>query len=74
MPVTLVIVSPTRMPHSFNAPELGINRLVPAGSPARPSRTVLTFTAARGVYYWWCEIPCSDRMGGEILAVAAPPE
>jgi heme/copper-type cytochrome/quinol oxidase subunit 2 len=74
LPVTLVFVNPSRMPHSFDAPELGVNQIIPPGRPGRPSRTVLTFTAARGVYQWWCAVPCGDRMGGRILAVVAPPE
>ena len=42
------------------APGVGVDKMIPAGSDKRPSKTVVMFTApARaGSYIWYCKLPC----------------
>lgn len=48
-------------PHTWTSPGLGVNRTIPAGSPAGPSRTAFVVEPRRaGTFEWFCETPC-DR-------------
>lgn len=48
------------MPHSFTAPELGVNQEIAAGSEDKASKTTFTFTAPAeaGSFEWLCDLPC----------------
>jgi plastocyanin len=47
-------------PHSFNAPDLGANAMIAAGSESKPTKTTFTFHAPQkaGRYAWFCAMPC----------------
>lgn len=63
--VTLSFVNVDEMPHSFTAPELGINVVIPAGSDSKPGTATYTFTADKpGNFRWFCALPCDDDAGG----------
>jgi len=42
------------------APGIGLDKMIPAGSDKRPSKTIVTFTAPAkaGSYIWYCKMPC----------------
>jgi FtsP/CotA-like multicopper oxidase with cupredoxin domain len=42
------------------APGVGVDKMIPAGSDKRPSKTIVTFTAPNGTgsYIWYCKLPC----------------
>jgi hypothetical protein len=65
-PVALKIVNYARHAHLFSVPALGIERVIPAGSPSAPTTTVVRFRARRGVFTWWCRLPCRNAMTGGI--------
>jgi hypothetical protein len=56
-------------PHTFTAPGLGVNAVMPGGTANAPTVTKVTFTAPKtpGPYMWHCSIPCDPwsmmRMG-----------
>ncbi len=47
-------------PHTFTAPSLNVNQVIPSGSASHPVSTTVTFTAPKtpGKYQWWCAVPC----------------
>jgi hypothetical protein len=65
-PVVLVIVNYARHAHTFSVPALGIERLILPGSATAPTRTVVRFRAPRGVFTWYCRLPCENAMTGHI--------
>ncbi|HET9104668.1 MAG TPA: cupredoxin domain-containing protein [Solirubrobacteraceae bacterium] len=58
--VTLTLVNYDTSPHSFTAPGLGVDQIVPSGSPGSPAKMDVTFTAPTkpGRYSWYCKVPC----------------
>jgi plastocyanin len=58
--VTFTVYNYDNSPHSFTAPGLGQNQVLPGGSATAPSVTKFTFTAPStpGKYLWRCTIPC----------------
>jgi heme/copper-type cytochrome/quinol oxidase subunit 2 len=47
------------MPHTWTAPGLGVNAVVPAGSRSKPSVTDFTVHPTKaGTYQWFCATPC----------------
>ena len=49
-------------PHSFTAPALGLNIIVPgARSQGSEGTSTFSFTASKpGVYHWMCMLPCDN--------------
>jgi len=58
--VTLTFTNYDDMMHSFNAAQLGVNVMIPAGKPGKPGTAAVTFTAPSrpGAYLWICAMPC----------------
>ncbi|TAM85781.1 hypothetical protein EPN42_14440 [bacterium] len=68
-PVTLSVVNYDEGPHTMTAPELGLNATIKAGNEVSPGKidpvtTTFTFTPAKkGVYRWFCALPCDEKHG-----------
>lgn len=47
-------------PHTFTAPDLGVNAVIPGATGSAPHQTTFKFTAPSksGSYQWWCSDPC----------------
>ena len=48
-------------PHTFTAPSMNVNAIIPGGGSMGAPRTMtFTFTAPTkaGKYQWWCAVPC----------------
>lgn len=59
--VTVTVENYDSSPHTFTAPAMGLNAIIPGGgSVSSPHETTFTFTAPKtaGRYQWWCSIPC----------------
>lgn len=61
--VTVTVYNYDGGPHTFTAPGLGINEMIPGGGgslTAAPKEVSFTFTAPAkaGRYQWWCTVPC----------------
>ena len=58
--VTVTLVNYDTSPHSFTAPGLNADQIVPSGSPSNPAKINVTFTAPNrpGRYSWYCKVPC----------------
>jgi plastocyanin len=59
--VTVTVENYDSSPHTFTAPSMGVNAIIPGGgSVSSPHETTFTFTAPKtaGKYQWWCSIPC----------------
>ena len=58
--VTVTLVNYDSSPHSFTAPSLGADQIVPGGSPGNPGKISVSFTAPAmaGRYEWYCKVPC----------------
>lgn len=58
--ITLTLVNDDSSPHSFTSPTLGVDQVVPGGSPNKPGQATVKFTAPTkaGQYEWWCKFPC----------------
>jgi plastocyanin len=57
--VTVTIRNYDIAAHSFVAPKLGLNVMLPAGSAAHPHVTTFTFTAPhKGTVTWTCAMNC----------------
>jgi plastocyanin len=64
--VVLRIVNYARHAHTFSVPGLGIERVILPGSPTAPTTTVVRFRTPRGVFAWYCRLPCGNAMTGHI--------
>ena len=64
--VTISVANFDDVPHSFTAPELGINiMLQPAKGKDDPTIGTYTFTASKvGKFRWFCAIPCDTDTDG----------
>jgi hypothetical protein len=71
--VVLTIVNRAHHSHLFSVPALGIEHAVLPGTSTAPSRTMIRFTVPRGVFHWFCALPCNKSMSGDIYAVDNPP-
>ncbi|HVA91364.1 MAG TPA: cupredoxin domain-containing protein [Chloroflexota bacterium] len=60
--VTVTVYNLDQSPHSFTAPALGLNVILPGGASDGSVRaTTFTFTAPKaGVYMWKCVMPCDN--------------
>jgi plastocyanin len=58
--VTVTIASYDDSPHSYTAPDLGLNVRISGGSATTPTVTKFTFKAPAkaGTYQWFCAFPC----------------
>jgi len=58
--VTIAVSNYDTGPHTFTAPSLGVNEILPPGSMSSPHLVTFTFTAPSkpGRYQWWCSVPC----------------
>lgn len=59
--VTVTVMNYDGGPHTFTAPSLGVNAIIPGGgSLSAPHQMTFTFTAPTkaGKYQWWCAVPC----------------
>jgi plastocyanin len=59
--VTVTVENYDSSPHTFTAPSMGVNAIIPGGgSASSPHETTFTFTAPKtaGKFQWWCSIPC----------------
>jgi heme/copper-type cytochrome/quinol oxidase subunit 2 len=64
-PVAITFTNSDDMPHSFSAPDLGINQIIPAAKDGKPGQVTLTFTPTkRGKFRWFCAMPCDTDAGG----------
>jgi plastocyanin len=69
--VTLSFTNKDDAQHSFTAPDLGINVVVPGSKDENtPGTITYTFTASKaGKFRWYCAIPCdSDNDGWAMTA------
>jgi plastocyanin len=59
--VTITVTNYDSGPHTFTAPGLNLNAIIPGGGSLKAPKTV-TFTfkapAQAGRYQWWCSVPC----------------
>ncbi|HVA88480.1 MAG TPA: cupredoxin domain-containing protein [Chloroflexota bacterium] len=60
--VTVTVYNLDQSPHSFTAPALGLNVILPGGASDGSVRaTTFTFTAPKaGAYTWKCVMPCDN--------------
>jgi plastocyanin len=60
--VTVTVYNLDQSPHSFTAPALGLNVILPGGvSDGAVRATTFSFTAPKaGVYTWKCVLPCDN--------------
>ncbi len=59
--VTITFYNYDSGPHTFTAPSMNVNQVIPGGgSLGAPKVVTLTFTAPSkpGTYQWWCSVPC----------------
>jgi plastocyanin len=58
--VVVKVINYDTAAHSFNAPSLGVNKVIAAGKDKAPTTTTFTFTAPKtpGNYQWFCALPC----------------
>lgn len=59
--VTMTFLNYDSGPHTFTAPSLNVNQMIPGGgSETQPVTATVTFTAPKtpGRYQWWCAVPC----------------
>lgn len=58
--VTVTVLNYDPSPHTFTAPALNVNAVIPGGSAGSPSKTTFTFAAPAkaGRYLWYCSVPC----------------
>lgn len=59
--VTVTVLNYDSGPHSFTAPSMHVNAVIPGGgSMGAPTHYTFTFKApaTAGKYAWWCAIPC----------------
>ena len=58
--VTITAVNYDTNPHSFTAPGLGVDQILPGGAANAPTTTTFTFEAPSrpGLYKWHCKVPC----------------
>ena len=69
VPVTLVVVNYDEGPHTITAPDLGLNLMMKGGheqpdKSVAPVTTTFHFTAAKkGVFRWFCALPCDAKHG-----------
>jgi plastocyanin len=78
--VHVTVVNYDGGPHTFTAPSMNINAIIPGGGSMNAPRTMsFTFTApsAPGTYQWWCAVPCDPwamshdgYMRGHVTVVA----
>ncbi|HXT34660.1 MAG TPA: hypothetical protein VN837_03690 [Chloroflexota bacterium] len=61
-PVIVTVYNLDTAPHSFTAPALGLNVIVPgATSQGLKGTATFSFTASKpGVYHWKCILPCDN--------------
>ena len=70
VPVEVSVLNYTGDLHTFTVPELGVSFLVTKGAATHPSRTTFTFVPSkRGVFRWFCAMPCGGYMGGNVYAI-----
>jgi heme/copper-type cytochrome/quinol oxidase subunit 2 len=69
VPVTLTVVNYDEGPHSITAPNLGLNLMLKSGKE-QPDKSVIPVTttfnftpAKKGVFRWFCALPCDDKHG-----------
>lgn len=59
VPVTVTVYNYDDMPHTFTAPALAVDQVIPKGTEEAPSKVTFTFTPEkRGVFDWFCRLPC----------------
>jgi plastocyanin len=58
--VNVTVVNYDTGPHTFTAPTLGVNAVIPAATGNAPAQYTFKFTAPSqaGSYQWWCSDPC----------------
>lgn len=58
--VTVTVLNYDSGPHTFTAPRLNVNAIIPGGSLNAPQRVTFKFTAPSkpGRYAWMCMVPC----------------
>jgi plastocyanin len=58
--VTVTVENYDEGAHSFTSTEMGVNKIIPAGTADKPQEATFTFTAPSkaGKYEWWCAMPC----------------
>lgn len=59
--VTITILNYDGGPHTFTAPGLHVNAIIPGnGALGHPQRITFSFRAPKspGSYQWWCAVPC----------------
>lgn len=59
--VTVTVSNYDSGPHSFTAPSMNINEIIPGGgTPSTPRVVTFKFTAPKkaGKYQWFCAVPC----------------
>lgn len=76
--VTVTAINYDNSPHSFTAPALGVDQILPGGGAQSPTTTTFTFKAPSkpGLYRWHCKVPCDPfsmthigYMEGEVKVV-----
>lgn len=59
--VTVTVTNYDGGPHTFTAPSMNLNAIIPGGgSLSAPKTVTFTFKAPSkpGSYQWWCSVPC----------------
>jgi membrane fusion protein, multidrug efflux system len=58
--VTVTVNNYDDAQHTFTAPELGVNVVIPGGAATKPGTATFSFTAPAkaGSYQWICAMPC----------------
>lgn len=59
VPVKVTVFNYDDAPHSFTAPALHLNEIIPGAKAGKPGKLTFTLKAVKaGRYAWWCTQPC----------------
>lgn len=59
VPVRVTVTTYDDMPHTFTAPDLGVDQMIAGGSNDKPNTVTFTFTPTHtGSFEWLCKTPC----------------
>lgn len=73
--VTVTVTNYDEGPHTFTAPDLGVNATIAPATDAKkgiPSKTTFTFIAKKaGKFRWYCMVPCDGKQKGWAMTPGA---
>lgn len=70
--VTIVVANFDDMPHGMVFPDLGIAKMIAAGTEGKASTTTFSFVASKaGILRWYCPVPCDTDSGQWAMKTAS---